>query len=67
VDAELPIDFHHKVHVVGHDLKLDDFRTVFFSYGTSALAARRPRDQDGAAVLGTPYPVVLAGIDHVVV
>jgi hypothetical protein len=69
VDAELGIDFHQKVHVVRHDRKLDDFRAVFLSYGTYNLLQPLGDlgDQDGAAVLGTPYDVVLAGIDHVVV
>ena len=68
MDTELRVNKTEQVNVVRPDLKLDDLDRQLFGYlGHDLLQPSVDTIyQNLAAVLGTPYEVVLTGIDDAV-
>ena len=69
MDAELRIDLHEDMHMVGHDLHFDDVR---LEVRCNILEDSFEPDiysihQDRPPILRAPYHMVFAGVDDVVV
>ncbi len=69
MDTVLWIDFPQEVDMFRHDFQFNKLGTAFSTYVLDNLFKSdvNPADQHGTAVLGTPYDVILARIDHVII
>ena len=63
------IDFHKEVDVFRHDFQFDKLSKGFSTYVLDNLFKSdvNPADQNGTAILGTPYDVILARVDYVII
>ena len=69
MDTVLRIDFHKEVDVFRHDFQFDKLGKRFSAYVLDNLFKSdvNPVDQHSTAVFWTPYNVIFARVDHVIV